>query len=190
MDRPRDRPEQTDPRQDREVVKKTYRGPCTHCFVQVSDVVPGVGIDTSTGQAWIGVDRHVSVGSADALFLPGWGSGTPQYWSGLRSRMLNPPFRGELWWYIDALGQSKHSTVAEIARELAGPTVEFDTDSDGIVSMKVRLTGEHAHPRGAAQIAGLWASSTREQVREFLGRDMIGDPDEFGVEGRTSPAQL
>ncbi|MFJ3098861.1 hypothetical protein [Streptomyces hydrogenans] len=47
--------------------KVPRRKPDVTCFVQVASK-PSIGVEVSTGRAWIGVDQQVGHGSADALF--------------------------------------------------------------------------------------------------------------------------
>lgn len=189
----------------------------TKQFVQVTQT-PNLGVEVSTGRAWIGVDQQVGHGSADALFAltdeqyagalvgnmadwqftaecwrgehddlrlfrPGGGSWVPERWSPCRTRMMPPPFAGEIWWHIDALGEPVDSQRVEIARSLAADSALIATGPDGVNKVTFRLVGDGAYPRPAALIAGLTAGSDREQARAILGDPVDATVDEFVVEG-------
>lgn len=196
--------------------RKKKASPDTRKFVQVHSN-PSMGIETSTGQAWAGVDQQVGHGSADALFglttdqyvdfmttggygspymgecwrgehpdellfHPAGGSWKPEQWVPHRTRMIEPPFPGELWWHVDALGEPLDSRKVAIARELAADTAVIAHDADGVANVVIPLTGEGAYPRPSALVVGLTAGSTREQVHGIIGNPTDAD-DEFRVEG-------
>ena len=178
---------------------------------------PSLGVETSTGQAWVGVDQQVGHGSADAifalsdeqyvellmghigtpylgecwrgehedkcLFRPGGDSWNPARWFSQRIRTISPPFEGELWRHIDALGEPEDGRSVEISRALAANSAVIETGFDGVAAMSFRLAGDGTYPRKAALIAGLTEGSTREQAREILGAAKEGTADEFDVEG-------
>lgn len=68
--------------------------PDERCFVQISSR-PGLsmGVEVSTGRAWVGVDQQVGHGSADALFA----LTDAQYASALAAGWMAGPFLGECW---------------------------------------------------------------------------------------------
>ncbi|MBD5784888.1 hypothetical protein IF650_01725 [Cellulosimicrobium terreum] len=83
--------------------RSARRKPDTSRFVQVRDSALGgsIGVEVSTGRAWVGVDRQVGHGSADALFAlmdeqyvaelsSAWsiGSFTTECWSGQHEDLL------------------------------------------------------------------------------------------------------
>ncbi|PPG29760.1 hypothetical protein [Pseudoclavibacter sp. RFBB5] len=64
----------------------------SRCFVQVRSQ-PSLGVETSTGTTWVGVDQQVGHGSADALFE----LTTEQYVGELVWDSVRPGFVGECW---------------------------------------------------------------------------------------------
>ncbi|GAB3617425.1 hypothetical protein GCM10027416_19820 [Okibacterium endophyticum] len=72
--------------------KRKDPGPDPRVFVQVASD-PSIGVETTTGDAWIGIDQQVGHGSADALYRL-----TPeQYAHALVSGWDLRPFIGECW---------------------------------------------------------------------------------------------
>lgn len=66
--------------------------PDPRCFVEVAHG-PSLGVEVSTGRAWVGVDQQVGHGSADALYA----LTEEQYVEGLVSGFWGNPFVGECW---------------------------------------------------------------------------------------------
>ncbi|NYF13247.1 hypothetical protein HDC34_001541 [Pseudoclavibacter sp. JAI123] len=64
----------------------------SRCFVQVRSQ-PSLGVETSTGTTWVGVDQQVGHGSADALFE----LTAEQYVGELVWDSVKPGFVGECW---------------------------------------------------------------------------------------------
>ncbi|MFE1319041.1 hypothetical protein [Kitasatospora phosalacinea] len=69
-----------------------HREPDDRCFVQVVRQ-PSIGVELSTGRAWVGVDQQVGHGSADALFA----LTDEQYAAALAGEGLGS-FPGDCWW--------------------------------------------------------------------------------------------
>lgn len=200
------------------MTKKNRRErPDTRRFVQIAHQ-PSIGVEVSSGRAWIGIDQQVGHGSADALFAltdkqyaealrgsmedwgfsaecwrgehddlrlfdPRGGSWKPEGWLPRRARMIEPPFNGEVWRHIDALGEPQDSERVEISRRLSGETTEITTADGAVTGLTLRLRGDRAYPRPAAVIAGLTAGSARESVRAVLGEPVEPDSDAFNLEG-------
>ncbi|SIT68262.1 hypothetical protein [Microbacterium sp. RU33B] len=70
--------------------KNTPRKPDTRCFVQTGQR-PSIGVEVSSGRAWVGVDRQIGHGSADALFA----LTDEQYPAAFRNELGS--FEGECW---------------------------------------------------------------------------------------------
>ncbi len=197
--------------------KNRHERPDTRRFVQIAHQ-PSIGVEVSTGRAWVGVDQQVGHGSADALFgltdeqyaealrgsMSDWGflaecwrgehddlrlfdprggSWKPEGWLPRRARMIEPPFNGEIWRHIDALGEPQDSERVEISQRLSGGTTEIMTADGAVTGLSIRLGGDRAYPRPAAVIAGITAGSARESVRAVLGEPVEPDSDTFNIEG-------
>ena len=117
------------------------------------------------------------------LYYPGGRTWRPERWSASRTRRLPDPCRGEIWWHVDALGESADSESAEISRQLAADTAEVVTDPEGVLRMTFALVGDRAYPRPAALIGGLTVGSTRDQARAILGAPVRPETDTFQIEG-------
>lgn len=117
------------------------------------------------------------------LFYPGGRSFRPERWSFARTRRLPDPCRGEVWWHLDALGETPDSKSVETSRRLAADTAVVETDDDGVRSLTFALVCDGAYPRPVALIGGLTAGSTREQARSILGTPVDAATDTFQIEG-------
>lgn len=117
------------------------------------------------------------------LFHPGGGSWRPENLFLSRTRRLPDPCRGEVWWHLDALGESPDSESVEISRRLAADSAVTEADDDGVRSLTFALVGDAVYPRPAALIGGLTAGSTRDQARAILGTAVDPVTDTFQIEG-------
>lgn len=175
-------------------------------FVQVTQR-PNLGVEVSTGRAWMGIDRQVGHGSADALFA----LTDEQYVTSLTDEMLVQPFAMESWRgeHEDLLLFHPRSSAAcpeqwfpcrtralpprfpgEIWRHVdalgdvdgeISRALAAGTATAGVRSLTFRLVGDNAYPRPGALIAGLTAGSDRERARKILGDPVA--PDVHTIEG-------
>ncbi|GAA2092251.1 hypothetical protein GCM10009759_17780 [Kitasatospora saccharophila] len=177
-----------------------HRGPEVRNFVQVVRQ-PSLGVELSTGRAWVGVDQQVGHGSADALFA----LTDEQYAAALAGEGLGP-FTGECWrgehddlllfhpggasWYPEHWHPARARMLPpRFEGELWWYVDALDGPADGPGAAVARLlaptadgpvfrlTGEDAHPRPAALIGGLGPGSDRARARAVLGEPVEADGD-------------
>ncbi|WP_282205039.1 hypothetical protein [Kitasatospora fiedleri] len=185
------------------------RGPDPRHFVQVARR-PSLGVEVSTGRAWIGVDQQVGHGSADALFA----LTEEQYAAALAGAGLGP-FEGECWrgehddlllfhpgggsWYPERWSPCRARMLPpRFEGELWWHVDAWDEPADsaraevsrslaagpnGAADRVFRLVGDGAHPRPAALIGGLAPGSDRARARAVLGDPVEAGGDVYAVEG-------
>lgn len=117
------------------------------------------------------------------LYYPGGRTFRPERWAFARTRRLPDPCRGEVWWHLDALGETPDSESVETSRRLAAGTAVVEADDEGVHTMTFALVGDSAYPRPAALIGGLTVGSTRERSRSILGAPVDAATDTFQIEG-------
>ncbi|BAJ27170.1 MULTISPECIES: hypothetical protein [Kitasatospora] len=187
------------------------RRPEPRTFVQVARR-PALGVEVSTGRAWVGVDQQVGHGSADALFA----LTDEQYAAALAGEGLGP-FEGECWrgehddlllfhpgggsWTPERWSPARSRMLptrfegelwwhldalgepADSPPATAARALAAGTDTGTGATAVFRLTGDGAYPRPAALIGGLGPGSDRARARAVLGEPLAAEGDVHAVEG-------
>lgn len=130
------------------------------------------------GEAWRGEHDDLR------LFEPrGAGAWRPEHWVASRPRVIPPPFAGEIWHHVDALGTRVDGERIAVSRALAAGTAHVAAGPTGVAGLSFALIGEDAYPRPAALIAGIRAGASREQVLAVLGDPVDDTDDVHAIEG-------
>ncbi|WP_081951832.1 hypothetical protein [Kitasatospora phosalacinea] len=181
------------------------REPDVRGFVQVVRR-PSVGVEVSTGRAWVGVDQQVGHGSADALFAlteqqyaaalagEGLGSFEGECWRGEHDDLLLFHPAGGSWYPERWFPARARMLPPRFEGELwwhvdasgepdDGRTAPARSLAAGADRAVFRLTGDGAYPRPAALIGGLGPGSDRARARAVLGEPVEEGGDVYAVEG-------
>ncbi|MGK9146101.1 hypothetical protein KXS11_00550 [Plantibacter flavus] len=117
------------------------------------------------------------------LFMPAGGRWQPERFVRASTRAVPPPFDGEIWHHVDALGTPADSQLRAVSRGLAGGSAQEQSDSEARERLVFRLVGDGAHPRPRTLVGGLGPGSTRADVLDRLGPPLAGEHDLHAVDG-------